>query len=114
MEYSKNAIQFAFLLNGAAATALLSKSDNAYLCAAIYLAMGAGLAVLCMGTTYVTQILLCETWIQEKEPYNIFFLGKWRKFTYANIELTRMVAIALWILSMAMFFVGTYKAATSL
>ena len=111
MDYAKNAIQFAFLLNGAAATALFAKAGKEYVFSAAVLAIGALLAVLCMGLTYGIQMLLAETWRQENSPYSFYILGKWRKITFEQIEALRGVAISVWILSIALSFIGLIIAA---
>lgn len=111
MDYAKNAIQFAFLLNGAAATALFAKAGKEYVFSAAVLAIGALLAVLCMGLTYGIQMLLAETWRQENSPYSFYILGKWRKITFEQIEALRGVAISVWILSIALSFIGLIMAA---
>ena len=112
MDYAKNAIQFAFLLNGAAATALFAKAGKEYVFSAAVLAIGALLAVLCMGLTYGIQMLLAETWRQENSPYSFYILGKWRKITFEQIEALRGVAISVWILSIALSFIGLIMAAS--
>ena len=111
MDYAKNAIQFAFLLNGAAATALFAKAGKEYVFSASVLAIGALLAVICMGFTYGIQMLLAETWRQENSPYSFYILGKWRKITFEQIEALRGVAISVWILSIALSFIGLIIAA---
>lgn len=111
MDYAKNAIQFAFLLNGAAATALFAKAGKEYVFSAAVLAIGALLAVLCMGLTYGIQMLLAETWRQENSPYSFYIWGKWRKITFEQIEALRGVAISVWILSIALSFIGLIMAA---
>lgn len=111
MEYAKNAIQFIFLLNGASATALFSKTDRVFIFPASLFALGAFLAVLCVGLTYIVQMFICETWRQDVEPYKMFILGKWRDVSIAQIEWSRTIAIALWLMSAVLFIVGLICAA---
>lgn len=112
MDYAKNAIQFAFLLNGAAATALFAKAGKEYVFSAAFLALGALAAVFCMGLSYVVQMLLAETWRQETSPYNFYIFGKWRRFTFEQIESVRSIAIVVWCVSIVLSFVGLMMAAT--
>ncbi len=111
MNYAKNAIQFAFLLNGAAATALFAKAGKEYVLSAAFLALGALAAVLCMGLSYGVQILLADTWRQETSPYDFYIFGKWRKFTFEQIERVRSIAIIVWCISIALSFIGLMMAA---
>lgn len=112
MNYAKNAIQFAFLLNGAAATALFAKAGKEYVLSAAFLALGALAAVLCMGLSYGVQILLADTWRQETSPYDFYIFGKWRKFTFEQIERVRSIAILVWCISIALSFIGLMMAAS--
>lgn len=105
MEYGKNTIQFSFLLNGAAATALFAKTGTDYLCAAIFFATGAGTATFCMGMGYILQFLLTETW-RQKDPVQLPILGKTRYFPYSRIENIRLFTMLLWIFSMIFFICG--------
>jgi len=111
MNYAKNAIQFAFLLNGAAATALFAKAGKEYVLSAAFLALGALAAVLCMGLSYGVQILLADTWRQETSPYDFYIFGKWRKFTFEQIERVRSIAIIVWCISITLSFIGLMMAA---
>ena len=111
MNYAKNAIKFAFLLNGAADTALFAKAGKEYVLSAAFLALGALAAVLCMGLSYGVQILLADTWRQETSPYDFYIFGKWRKFTFEQIERVRSIAIIVWCISITLSFIGLMMAA---
>lgn len=109
MEYAKNAIQFSFLLNGAAATALFAKAGGAFVFPASVLAVGAAFATLCMGISYVAQLLLTETWHQ-KSVLSGFIVYCGLKISLIKIEIIRFSAIFFWLLSMISFFCGIYLA----
>ena len=111
IQYAKNAIQFSFLLNGAAATALFAKAGTSYIFPAGIFAFGASLATVCMGVTYLVQMLVSETWRQGGEYITFPFFGKIRTIPRMRVEWFRMVAIFLWVASMVCFFFATYKAA---
>ena len=113
MQYAKYAIQFAFLLDGAAATALFTKVGDAYTTAASIFAFGAWCAVVCMGVTYVTQLLIAETWRQDPNNMQIYFWGKWRHCTEAHAERARYAACGFWIAAMVLAFVGVWVALSS-
>ena len=108
IQYAKNAIQFSFLLNGAAATALFAKTGTVFILPACIFASGAALATVCMGVTYLVQMLISETWRQEGEYIHFPFFGKIRSIPRMRVEWYRMVAIVLWITSMACFFVAIF------
>lgn len=113
IQFAKNAIQFSFLLNGAAATALFAKTGTSFISSACTFAIGAAFSTLCMGATYIVQTLICETWRQEGIYIQILFCGKIIKISHATIELLRAVAIVIWIISMILFFTGAYMAANT-
>lgn len=110
MEYAKNAIQFAFFLNGAAATALFSKTNNLFVAPAAIFAWGAAFAVFCMGFSYLVQLALAETWKQEGPLYDFHIGPKTIQLTIRKIETGRAIAILFWIISMVNFGRGAYAA----
>lgn len=110
IEYAKNAIQFAFLLNGAAATALFAKAGKDFVFSASLLAIGAALATVCMGVSYIVQLLVAETWRQESNGINFIAAGKWRNISIFAVEWIRVVALLFWVSSMVFFFCGIYSA----
>lgn len=113
MQYAKHAIQFAFLLDGAAATALFAKAGDAYTTAASIFAFGAWFAVVSMGASYVAQLLIAETWRQDPDNMQIYFWGKWRHCTQAHAERARYAACGFWIAAIVLAFVGVWVALSS-
>ncbi len=111
LEFAKHAIQFAFLLNGAAATALFTKVDKGYENAAIFFCLGAICAVFVMAGAYIVQILICETWRQDNDPISVFFFRKWRSLSIKYIEDMRLCCMCLWLISMVCSIVGAVLAA---
>ena len=110
VEYAKGAIQFAFLLNGAAATALFAKTQVAFVAPAATFAFGAVAAVLCMGASYVVQLLMLETWRHPGPLYPFEIGAKTYKITLGQMEICRLVAISFWVISIIFFFAGAWKA----
>lgn len=109
MDYGKSSIQFAFYLNGAAATALFAKSQAIFVYPAVFFACGAALAILCMGFSYLVQLALAETWKEEGPQYALSLGLKTVWLTMANIETGRLISILLWVGAMVLFGVGAYK-----
>lgn len=110
MEYAKDAIRFAFFLNGAAATALFAKANNLFVAPAATFAWGAAFAVFCMGFSYLMQLALAETWQQEGPLYDFYIGPKIIQLTIHKIETGRAIAILLWIISMVNFGRGACAA----
>lgn len=110
MEYARHAIQFSFLLNGAAATALFAKDGMLFVNAACWFAVGSGVAVICMGVAYLVQILIASALPYEDNVCRFLFLGKVRLLSPLGVENARVAAIILWALSIVFFFVGAIKA----
>lgn len=110
LQYARNAIQFAFFLNGAAATALFAKSGTSFISSACIFAVGAAFATICMGGSYLVQMLICETWRQPGEKISYIFCGKLRQISHIGIEWFRIIVILLWVISMVCFFIATFIA----
>lgn len=105
IDYAKNAIQFVFLLNVAAATALFAKSGTEFIVAAILFALGAGMATICMGATYITQFLITETW-RQGDPVRLELFGTVREYPLVRIEAIRTFTMILWVAAMLLFACG--------
>ena len=108
VDYSKMIFNSAFLLNGAAATALLASKIKTFYCAAIFFGFGALSALIGMGLSYAYIMLLAETWRQEPKDFEsngirVYVLGKWRNLSLAKIENLRLVPLAAAVLSILIF-----------
>lgn len=110
MDYAKDAIRFAFFLNGAAATALFAKVQVVFVFPAALFAIGAALAVFCMGFSYIVQLALAETWRQGGPRYSFHIGPKEIFLTRSTMETGRLVAIVFWLSSMILFFCGADSA----
>lgn len=111
IEYSVKTLQFLFLINGAAATALLATGNVVFYTSAIWLAIGAMLAVLTFGVSYLYSLLISVTWSQEEnknKKYEVYFLFKKRFLTLEQIENLRLVPIIFTLFSIVCFFRGIY------
>ncbi len=111
MTYSKNAIQFSFILNGMAAAAMFANTSKLYTGPAFVFAFGALLAVFCMGGAYIVQCLLTETWRQDKDPIQVYVWSGFISISLFTIEKIRIALVALWLLSILMTLGGFIWAA---
>lgn len=111
-EFAHHAINFAFYLNGAAATAILAAGKTEFYPAALWMGSGAACAVACMGLAYLYMLVLGETWRQketEKDGVKGFYYPVWNSNVFLSTRATeklRLVPIGLWLLSMVLFFIG--------
>lgn len=110
VEYSNKAMYFAFYLNGGAVAALLTRSGNEYIQAAIDFGWGAFWAVICIGFTYLYQLLIAASWKGDpKEGAFSFDLIITAKIKYSTMNLLRIIPIFFWIISLAQFLIGISK-----
>ncbi|MCL1939461.1 MAG: hypothetical protein FWG59_00475 [Betaproteobacteria bacterium] len=112
MAYAKLSLNACLLLNGAAATALLSTKDVKLYWAAAILGLGALAGVLALGVAYWYTMALLESWRHTSEepdkPYiPVFWPCKGRiLITYEQLEKYRWVPIAFFIVSLFLFLIG--------
>ncbi len=102
IDYAKNAIQFAFLLNGAAATTMFAQITKGFETAAITFTVGAIFAVFTMAFSYVLQSFLSETWRQDCDP--IIYMGL--NISLKSLEILRFCIGGLWLVSMMCTIIG--------
>lgn len=106
IEISWRAINATFLLNGATATALFSKS---YQWQASLFALGAFFAVISFGLAYCTNLALIEVHKPEGVPKLEYRLLPWkwlRPIKAENAELFRQQTIYFWFGALAFFLLG--------
>ena len=115
-EYARHAISYAFYLNGAAATAILAAGKTEFYPAAIILGVGAAIAVLCIGVSYVYILLIGETWRQtgtEKNGVVGVYFPIWNSDIFIPLRTVwklRFIPVALWIISVVFFIKGAVVA----
>lgn len=105
MEISWRAINATFLINGAAATALLAHKEYT---SALTFGLGAFFSILCFGFAYFAQLAIAEAWRPQEDQrtyYAIPFVNK-IKISAGNSERLRQVTIALWLISILFFLLG--------
>lgn len=111
-EYAHHAVTFAFYLNGAAATALFATGKTEFYPAAIFMGIGAALAVLCIGVSYVYILKLGDSWradLVEKDGVIGFYSQAWGSDTFIPLRKVgrgRFVPAVLWGASVLCFFIG--------
>ena len=113
IEYSIKTIWSAFLINGAATTAILSSKIEKFYPAAMFFALGAILAVIAFGIAYIYILMLGETWRHSYgiRPYDAkifnfnFYIFKAR-MSDKDIEGARAYAILPVLASIIAFIVG--------
>lgn len=113
IEYSIKTIWSAFLINGAATTAILSSKIEKFYPAAMFFALGAILAVIAFGIAYIYILMLCETWRPNYgiRPYDAkifnfnFYIFKAR-MSDKDVECARVYAILPVLASIIAFIVG--------
>ena len=103
VDYSKLAINGAFLLNGAGAVAILTAKEKMLYPVALWFAFGAGLAVLCAGLSYLVQNKISQYWLAKAHNKKIN-ISKKEIFYY------RAVACAAFALSLALFAIAAIHA----
>lgn len=105
--YSKLAIEGAFLLNGAGAVALLTTREYFLYEAAMFLAIGACLAVCCACASYIVQFIICNyemSCAKNEKP----------KQKTTTIFALRFTACSLLVASLILFIYGLSKATNTL
>ncbi|MDR2054484.1 MAG: hypothetical protein LBQ10_01230 [Desulfovibrio sp.] len=114
IDYSLKMHNWLFLLNGAAATALLYSGKDAMLGAALWFACGAAIGIVSAFFAYVYTLLLVQTWIyapshEYDERYLPFVFGK--RISERQADLLRLVPIVCGALSLVLFAIGVVKCA---
>ncbi len=102
MKTAQFALNAAFLLNGAASTTLFAK---AMMCPAILCGLGAVPSVVSMGLSYITILLLGETWRPDSKGGNKYKFFKW-ELDKSNCEVMRFICLLLWVISILLFLIG--------
>lgn len=102
MKTAQFALNAAFLLNGAASTTLFAK---AMMCPAILCGLGAVSSVVSMGLSYITILLLGETWRPDSKGGNKYKFFKW-ELDKSNCEVMRFICLLLWVISILLFLIG--------
>lgn len=103
MKTAQFALNAAFLLNGAASTTLFAK---AMMCPAILCGLGAVSSVISMGLSYITILLLGETWRPDSKWGNKYKIFKW-ELDKSNCEVMRFICLFLWVVSILLFLIGS-------
>lgn len=119
MTYAKLSLNACFLLNGAAATALLSTNKAALYGAATACGMGAFAAVFALALAYWYTMALLESWRNkpDSEKPNEPYIPVWwpckrtRLITSEQLEQYRWIPISCCIASLALFLLGLWLAA---
>jgi hypothetical protein len=111
IEFSKTMLYSSFLLNGAAATALLASRTSAFYCSAVLFGFGSLSAIIGLGVSYLYILLLGETWRQRTSSYEakeikIYFLNKAWLMSCKDIEFLRLVPISCAAASVFLFIVA--------
>ena len=113
IDFSIKTIWSLFLINGAAATALLSTKITSFYFSATFFALGAITAVLAFGVSYVYCLLLAETWRPGnnlKDPGEKIFLFDFfifkKSMSENDINKARIIPILFTIASVLLFLVG--------
>lgn len=105
--YSEKAVLYAFYLNGAASTALLARADASFYPAAASFGWGAFWAVVCIGLSYVYQLLITQTWSGETPPISIRVQLIFEfNIKSAIVEKLRAIPILTWCFAMVQFIRG--------
>ena len=102
MKTAQFALNAAFLLNGAASTTLFAK---AMMCPAILCGLGAVSSVVSIGLSYITILLLGETWRPDSKGGNKYKFFKW-ELDKSNCEVMRFICLLLWVISILLFLIG--------
>ena len=116
VEHGHHAISFSFWLNGAAATALFATGKTEFYWAAICMAIGAALAVICMGFTYKYLLLLEDSWrngLSEENGIIGFYEQSWGTGSFIPLQKAvkyRYVLARIWWASIFFFFIGVAAA----
>ncbi|MDR1946423.1 MAG: hypothetical protein LBQ51_04570 [Desulfovibrio sp.] len=104
------------LLNGLAASAILTNAANVFYAFAPIFAWGAIAAVFSLGISYVYILLLGETWRSLYPPNDMeencctFVFIFWRiSLTYKRIEQLRIVPVLFAVCSLVLFIVGVIR-----
>lgn len=108
--YSEKALYYAFYLNGGAVAALLTRSGNDCMQAAVSLGWGAFWAVLSIGITFIYQLFVAASWKGDPEqPTFICNFITQIHVKYKTLELARLIPIFFWCLSLIQFLRGISK-----
>lgn len=114
MSYAKLSLNSCFLLNGAAATALLSTNKAALYGAAATCGLGALAAVLALGVAYWYTMALLESWRHNPDPQkpDAPYIPVWwpckgtKLVTYEQLEKYRWIPIVFFAVSLIFFLFG--------
>ncbi|MBQ9537225.1 MAG: hypothetical protein IJU79_05490 [Desulfovibrionaceae bacterium] len=117
VEFSKMILRGTFLLNGAAAIAIIPTWKAALCVAMLWFAIGAMLAAMGSGVAYCAQFFATITWskVLHENPFIVVDASAEEKINNAKSKRAwyvtlQVVAIALVILSLACFCTGLYEA----
>ncbi len=102
MKTAQFALNAAFLLNGAASTTLFAK---AMIWPAVLCGLGAVSSVVSMGLSYVTILLLGETWRPGSERGTKYKFFKF-ELDKSKCESMRFICLFLWMISILLFISG--------
>ncbi|MEG6504176.1 hypothetical protein [Nitratidesulfovibrio sp. 1201_IL3209] len=114
IEYGKMALRGCFLLNGAAAVAILGSGNPRLLEDVKYFAIGALLSVFATGISYLSQYFIAESWKSSifTPPHNDIAVNESAKYdtlySKIGIVLTVLSSLAI-ILAYASFSFGVYQ-----
>lgn len=118
VDFSLKSLQGLFLLNGAAATALLANGKSALVSSALWFAVGAALAVAALGLSYLYTLLLAESWrtplpsSSDEEYLPVEWPHKVQYISLRQLGRWRCCPIGVFILSLIFFCIGVYSAAS--
>lgn len=116
MTYAKLSLNACFLLNGAAATALISTKLYS---AATWCGLGALIGVFALGVAYWYTMALLESWRSTpKQPGEPYIQVWWpfkgaRLITSEQLEKYRWIPICFFFVSLVLFTIGLGVAASS-
>lgn len=120
MQFAKMVFNCCFLLNGAAATALLASKIPALFPAAVWCAFGAVIAILAMGIAYWYVMSMLNSWFARPKkpgdkciPVFVFWKMRVESVTFEQLERYRAIPVVCVVLSITLFAVGIYNAATA-
>jgi hypothetical protein len=109
VDYGLRALTTLFLLNGAAATAILASAKESLLPAALCFSIGAGLVVAALGVSYFVNDGFATLW----NPARLTEVRAYDKIQSRTVWLLRL-AMGLALISLAFFAAGLFKAAPHL
>lgn len=110
IKYSEKAVLYLFYLNGGAATALFARAEESFYPAAVSFAWGAFLAVMCIGISYLYQMIITASWYASprSKSFQISPVAQF-KISFKTIEIIRLFPISCWICSAIFFVFGITK-----